>query len=173
MSCIGHFLDRGLPVAAGWRSWEQLKASGISPDGMVFLERSPYGRRGPISNTSGRPGVRLGWGGSSLGTAQLTGGTAGRCCSSAGTMMPSPSSSAWERDGNPPADHHHQTAGGIRPVGQLRLLVDVRSAGAHRLASGNAPGSAPHNSEQLHCNPSWQDLFQFLTYRCLDCRTNQ
>ena len=43
MSCIGHFLDRGLPVAAGWRSWEQLKASGISPDGMVFLERSPYG----------------------------------------------------------------------------------------------------------------------------------
>ena len=31
------------PVAAGWRSWEQLKASGISPDGMVFLERSPYG----------------------------------------------------------------------------------------------------------------------------------
>ena len=25
------------------RSWEQLKASGISPDGMVFLERSPYG----------------------------------------------------------------------------------------------------------------------------------
>ena len=34
---------RGLPVAAGWRSWEQLKASGISPDGMVFLERSPHG----------------------------------------------------------------------------------------------------------------------------------
>ena len=30
-------------MAAGWRSWEQLKASGISPDGMVFLERSPYG----------------------------------------------------------------------------------------------------------------------------------
>ena len=43
MSCIDHFLARGLPVAAGWRSWEQLKASGISPDGMVFLERSPYG----------------------------------------------------------------------------------------------------------------------------------
>ena len=44
MSFIGHFLlARGLPVAAGWRSWEQLKASGISPDGMVFLERSPYG----------------------------------------------------------------------------------------------------------------------------------
>ena len=43
MSCISHFLARGLPVAAGWRSWEQLKASGISPDGMVFLERSPYG----------------------------------------------------------------------------------------------------------------------------------
>ena len=43
MSCIGDFLARGLPVAAGWRSWEQLKESGISPDGMVFLERSPYG----------------------------------------------------------------------------------------------------------------------------------
>ena len=43
MSCFGSFLARGLPVAAGWRSWEQLKASGISPDGMVFLERSPYG----------------------------------------------------------------------------------------------------------------------------------
>ena len=43
MSCFSHFLARGLPVAAGWRSWEQLKASGISPDGMVFLERSPYG----------------------------------------------------------------------------------------------------------------------------------
>ena len=43
MSCIGHFLARGLLVAAGWRSWEQLKESGISPDGMVFLERSPYG----------------------------------------------------------------------------------------------------------------------------------
>ena len=43
ISCISHFLARGLPVAAGWRSWEQLKASGISPDGMVFLERSPYG----------------------------------------------------------------------------------------------------------------------------------
>ena len=43
MSCFSHFLARGLPVAAGWRSWEQLKESGISPDGMVFLERSPYG----------------------------------------------------------------------------------------------------------------------------------
>ena len=43
MSCFSHFLARGLPVAAGWRSWEQLKASGISPEGMVFLERSPYG----------------------------------------------------------------------------------------------------------------------------------
>ena len=43
MSCFSHFLARGLPVAAGWRSWEQPKESGISPDGMAFLERSPYG----------------------------------------------------------------------------------------------------------------------------------
>ena len=45
MSFIGHFLlARGLPVAAGWRSWEHLGGSGgISPDGLVFLTRSPFG----------------------------------------------------------------------------------------------------------------------------------
>ena len=44
MSFIGHFLAAGLPAAAGWRSWEHLGGSGgISPDGMVFLEESPYG----------------------------------------------------------------------------------------------------------------------------------
>ena len=57
--------------------------------------------------------------------------------SSAGTMMPSP---VFQRlrsgNGNLPADHHHQTAGGAWPVGQLRLLVDVRPASPHR------PGSA-------------------------------
>ena len=44
MSFMGHFLARGLPVAAGWRSFDQLGLDGsITPDGMVFLERSPFG----------------------------------------------------------------------------------------------------------------------------------
>ena len=44
MSFIGRFLEAGLPAAAGWRSWEHLGGSGgISPDGLVFLERSPFG----------------------------------------------------------------------------------------------------------------------------------
>ena len=44
MSFIGRFLGAGLPAAAGWRSWEHLGGSGgISPDGLVFLERSPFG----------------------------------------------------------------------------------------------------------------------------------
>ena len=44
MSLMGQFLARGLPVAAGWRSWEHLgRSGGIAPDGLVFLERSPYG----------------------------------------------------------------------------------------------------------------------------------
>ena len=44
MSFMAHFLARKLPVAAGWRSWEHLgRSGGIAPDGMVFLERSPFG----------------------------------------------------------------------------------------------------------------------------------
>ena len=44
MSFMGHFLARGIPVAAGWRSLDQMGLDGsITPDGMVFLERSPYG----------------------------------------------------------------------------------------------------------------------------------
>ena len=44
MSFISQFLAVGLPAAAGWRSWEHLGGSGgISPDGLVFLERSPFG----------------------------------------------------------------------------------------------------------------------------------
>ena len=44
MSIMDCFLARGLHVAAGWRSWEHLGLSGgIAPDGLVFLERSPYG----------------------------------------------------------------------------------------------------------------------------------
>ena len=71
-----------------------------------------------------------GWGGSSTGTAVQS-------SSSAGTMMPSPSSSDLGSGmGILPADHHHQTAGEAWPVGQLRLLVDVRPASQHR------PGSA-------------------------------
>ena len=44
MSFMEHFLARGMPVAAGWRCWEHLGADGgIAPDGMVFLEKSPFG----------------------------------------------------------------------------------------------------------------------------------
>ena len=43
-SFVGRCLAAGLPVAAGWRCWEHLgRSGGISPDGQVFLERSPYG----------------------------------------------------------------------------------------------------------------------------------
>ena len=45
MSLIGQFMEAGLPVAAGWRSWENLGqgGGGIAPDGMVFLRESPFG----------------------------------------------------------------------------------------------------------------------------------
>ena len=95
MSCISHFLARGLPVAAGWRSWEQLKASGISPDGMVFLERSPYGPTWAYFEyeRTARGEARVGRKLTGYGSADR--GMAGRRCSSAGTMMPSPSSRTW------------------------------------------------------------------------------
>lgn len=45
MDVLGGFLEGGLPVAAGWRSWEYLGSGvgGIAPDGMVFLGQSPFG----------------------------------------------------------------------------------------------------------------------------------
>ncbi len=44
MSMMSEFMKSGFPVAAGWRSWEHLgRGGGISPDGMVLLEQSPYG----------------------------------------------------------------------------------------------------------------------------------
>ena len=45
MNVLGSFLEAGLPVAAGWRSWEYLGSGvgGIAPDGMVFLEQGPFG----------------------------------------------------------------------------------------------------------------------------------
>ena len=44
MSFMGHFLEKKLPVAAGWRSLDQMGLDGsITPDGMVFLELSPFG----------------------------------------------------------------------------------------------------------------------------------
>lgn len=45
MDVLGAFLEGGLPVAAGWRSWEYLGSGigGIAPDGMTFLEQSPFG----------------------------------------------------------------------------------------------------------------------------------
>ena len=95
MSCFSHFLARGLPVAAGWRSWEQLKESGISPDGMVFLERSPYGPTWAYFEYERTAGGEARRAGSSPGTAQPTGGMAVQSSSSAGTMMPSPSSRTW------------------------------------------------------------------------------
>ena len=44
MSFLSAFVAAGRPVAAGWRSWEHLGGSGgISPDGLVHMERSPFG----------------------------------------------------------------------------------------------------------------------------------
>ena len=44
MGLVSEFLMAGLPVAAGWRSWEPLGGGGgIAPDAMVRLDHSPYG----------------------------------------------------------------------------------------------------------------------------------
>ena len=44
MSLMGQFMEAGLSIAAGWRSWEHLGGGGaISPDGMVYLRHGPYG----------------------------------------------------------------------------------------------------------------------------------
>ena len=45
MNLVCEFGEAGLPVAAGWRSWEHLGGSGgIAPDAMVYLQESPYGK---------------------------------------------------------------------------------------------------------------------------------
>ena len=44
LSLVCRFMEAGLPVAAGWRSWEKPGGNrGIAPDGMVLLARGPYG----------------------------------------------------------------------------------------------------------------------------------
>ena len=43
MDLAGGFLEAGLPAAAGWRSWENLRRGSIMPDAMVYLPESPYG----------------------------------------------------------------------------------------------------------------------------------
>ena len=44
MDLGARFMDAGLVVAAGWRSWEHMGMHGaIKPDAMVWLSHSPYG----------------------------------------------------------------------------------------------------------------------------------
>ena len=44
LGVMSGFMAAGLPTASGWRSWEHLGGGGgIAPDGMVYLEASPYG----------------------------------------------------------------------------------------------------------------------------------
>ena len=42
-SLLARFAKAGLPVANGWRSWEDWGDGALAPDGMVRLEHSPYG----------------------------------------------------------------------------------------------------------------------------------
>ena len=43
MGIASQFYSAGIPVAAGWRSWERLGDASIVPDGMALLSQSPYG----------------------------------------------------------------------------------------------------------------------------------
>ena len=44
MELVGKFAAAGLVGAAGWRCWEHMGGSGgIAPDGLVYVEHSPYG----------------------------------------------------------------------------------------------------------------------------------
>ena len=44
MNLMGQFAADGIPGAAGWRCWEHMGGSGgIAPDGLVYVEQSPYG----------------------------------------------------------------------------------------------------------------------------------
>ena len=62
MELMGEFAAAGLVGAAGWRCWEHMGGSGgIAPDGLVYVEHSPYGPGGITLSTNGRPGVGAGW----------------------------------------------------------------------------------------------------------------
>ena len=44
MELVGEFAAAGVAGAAGWRCWEHMGgAGGIAPDGLVYVEHSPYG----------------------------------------------------------------------------------------------------------------------------------
>ena len=44
MELMGGFMSGGCQTASGWRSWEHLGGGGgIAPDGMVYLNESPFG----------------------------------------------------------------------------------------------------------------------------------
>ena len=40
---MGEFAAAGVTGAAGWRCWEHMGFEAIAPDGLVYLEHSPYG----------------------------------------------------------------------------------------------------------------------------------
>ena len=43
MDLMGEFAAAGVTGAAGWRCWEHMGFEAIAPDGLVYLEHSPYG----------------------------------------------------------------------------------------------------------------------------------
>ena len=43
MDLIGEFAAAGVVGAAGWRCWEHMGFETIAPDGLVYVEHSPYG----------------------------------------------------------------------------------------------------------------------------------
>ena len=43
MELMGQFAAAGLVGAAGWRCWEHMGGEAIAPDGLVYVEHSPYG----------------------------------------------------------------------------------------------------------------------------------
>ena len=43
MELMGEFAAAGLVGAAGWRCWEHMGGEAIAPDGLVYVEHSPYG----------------------------------------------------------------------------------------------------------------------------------
>ena len=43
MGLVGEFAASGMVGAAGWRCWEHMGGEAIAPDGLVYVEHSPYG----------------------------------------------------------------------------------------------------------------------------------